>query len=273
MNRTLAMASAEFRILRRNRWLLIATLLLMVFSLALTFAGATNSGALGVDLLTVSVASMTTLAVYLVPLVALLMSFEAVSGDAERGSLALVLTYPLSRAEFLLGKFIAHLAGLSLAVLTGFGTAGLVAFWLGETGTESVAALLRLMVGSVLLGASFISFGYLVSAVSRSNAAAAGGAALIWLIMVVLYDLLLLALVVWDDGGAFSQDVFPWLLAGNPADALRLFNVASSAGQALASGMGTAASSLPAGMALASLLLWPLAGFVMACFAFGRRVP
>ena len=53
MSALLAITATEFRILRRNRWLVIATALLSVFALALTLAGATTSGALGVDLLTV----------------------------------------------------------------------------------------------------------------------------------------------------------------------------------------------------------------------------
>ncbi|MEM9576888.1 MAG: ABC transporter permease subunit [Pseudomonadota bacterium] len=268
-----AIAGTEFRILRRNRWLLIATALLASFALALTLAGATTSGALGVDLLTVSVASMTTLAVYLVPLVALLMSFEAIAGEAERGSLALVLTYPVSRGALLAGKFAADLAGLAIAVSLGFGLAGVMAFALGGAGAASLMALARLIAGSILLGASFLAFGYVISSLSRSVASAAGGAGFVWLTLVVLYDLVLLALVVWDDGGIFSREVFPWVLAANPADALRLFSVTSSAEQALATGMGAAAAALPKGAGLASLLLWPLAGLALARFVFGRKTP
>lgn len=273
MSQVFAIFDTEFRILRRNRWLVIATGLLSVFALALTLAGATNSGALGVDLLTVSVASMTTLAVYLVPLVALLMSFEAVAGEAERGSLALVLTYPVSRGALLLGKFLAHLAGLAVAVVIGFGLAGALALALGGAGTESGFALLRLMLGAVLLGAAFIALGYVVSGMSRSVAAAAGGAGFVWLVLVVLYDLVLLALVVWDNGGVFSRQIFPWVLAANPADALRLFSVTASAEQALVTGMGAAVAALPKGAALVSLLIWPLAGLLLARVVFGRRVP
>lgn len=273
MSAILAIAATEFRILRRNRWLVIATALLSVFALALTLAGATTSGALGVDLLTVSVASMTTLAVYLVPLVALLMSFEAIAGDAERGSLALVLTYPVSRGALLAGKFLAHLLGLSIAVGVGFGLAGALAFALGGAGVASGLALLRLMAGAVLLGAAFIALGYVVSGFSRSVAAAAGGAGFVWLFLVVLYDLVLLALVIWDDGGMFSRQVFPWLLAANPADALRLFSVTASADQALVTGMGAAVAALPQGAALSSMLLWPLLGLGLARVVFGWRVP
>ena len=94
ITRIFAIAAAEFRIQRRNRWLVIATGMMMLFALALTFAGSAPTGVLGVDLLTVSVASMTTLAVYLAPFLALMVAFDAVAGESERGTLGLVLTYP-----------------------------------------------------------------------------------------------------------------------------------------------------------------------------------
>ncbi|MDF1721612.1 MAG: hypothetical protein P1U65_13125 [Minwuia sp.] len=91
MARILAISAIEIRIALRNRWALMATLLMLAFSLALTFAGAGPTAALGVDLLTVSVASMTTLAVYLTPLLALLIVFDAIAGEVERGTLSLIV--------------------------------------------------------------------------------------------------------------------------------------------------------------------------------------
>jgi len=127
MNRILATASAEFAIAFRNRWVLIAVVMMVLFSMVLSAAGSAPSGALGADRLSVTVASLTSLAVYLVPLVALLMSFDAIAGEVERGTLPLLLTYPIARAEVLLGKLLAHLAILSLAVAAGYGVAAVAA--------------------------------------------------------------------------------------------------------------------------------------------------
>ena len=271
--RALAVALAEFRIARRNRWALTAALLMLLFALALTFAGSAPTGTLGVDLLTVSVASMTTLAVYLTPLLALLLSFDAVSGEKERGSLALLLSYRLTRGELLAGKLIAHLAVLAVAMAAGFGAAGLAAAAAGGAGPESVLALARLIGSSILLGATFLAIGYAVSALAGSMAGSAGAAVGVWLVLVVLYDLGLLGAVVADDGGFFTQELFPWLLTLNPADAFRLWNVAASGQMALATGMTGAADALPGGALLASLLLWPVAALGLARLAISRTDP
>jgi Cu-processing system permease protein len=271
--RIFAIARAEMLILRRNWWLVMATVIMVLFALALTFAGSAPTGTLGVDMLTVSVSSMTTLAVYLSPLLALMMSFDAIAGERDRGTLALLLTYPAGRGEILMGKFLAHVAALGIATGLGLGSAGVVAALYGGAGAESMMSLLRLIATATLLGSVFLALGYGVSALAKSPAAAAGLAAGLWLVFVVLFDLGLLGAVVMDDGGTFTQKIFPWIMVANPADAFRVWNIAASDGVAIASGMGGAAQTLPDWAAPASLLLWPLLGFGLARAAFRKVEP
>lgn len=273
IRRILALAAVELRIAARNRWIAIATLLMSLFALALTFAGSAPTGKLGVDLLTVAVASMTTLIVYLAPLIALLLSFDAIAGEVDRGGLSLLLTYPVGRGELLLGKFVAHLAVLAVAVTVGLGLAGGLAAAAGGAGPESLAALLRLGWSAILLGASFLALGYAASGLARSPGAAAGIAIGIWLVFVVLYDLGLLGAVVYDAGGGFTTTWFPAFLLANPADAFRLWNISAAESANLVSGLGAAASSVPRTAALGSLLLWPLLSLGLARLVLGRLEP
>jgi len=273
IRRILAIAGSEFRIALRNRWIFIATLLMVMFSLALTFVGSAPTGVLGVDLLTVSVASMTTLSVYLVPLLALLMSFDAIAGEVERGSLALLLTYPLSRGELLMGKLISHIAALGMAVFIGFGVAGAAAWLAGGASSNSLAALFRLGWSAVLLGASFLAIGYALSSIARSASAATGLAIGVWILFVVLYDLGLLGALVYDNGGGFTEYVFPIMLAANPADAFRIFNLANGGQVALAAGLAGATSNLPLWASVLSLFGWPLVVLGAARFALKRVEP
>ncbi|MBC2836506.1 ABC transporter permease [Paragemmobacter straminiformis] len=271
--RILATASTEFRIALRNRWVAIAVALMVVFSLVLSAAGAAPSGASGVDRLSVTVASLTSLAVYLVPLVALLMSFDAVAGEVERGTLSLLLTYPVSRAEVLTGKLVAHLGVLAIAVAAGYGSAAAAAMATDPEAVQGLSALWRLTWTSVLLGATFLGAGYALSALSRRPSGAAGLAVGLWLGLVVLYDLGLLAGVVADDGGAFSTELFPKLLLANPADAFRLYNLGSSQAAAAASGVGGAAATIPVWQSALSIFLWPVVALGFAVTAFRKVTP
>lgn len=273
MSRILATATTEFRIALRNRWVTIAVVMMALFSMVLSAAGSAPTGALGADRLSVTVASLTSLAVYLVPLVALLMSFDAVAGEVERGTLPLLLTYPVSRAEVLLGKLLAHLGILALAVAVGYGIAAAAAAAVDPKALSGLPALWRLMWSSVLLGATFLGAGYALSAWARRPSGAAGLAIGLWLVAIVLYDLGLLAAIVADDGGVFTTGVFPWLLLANPADAFRLFNLAASEATAAAAGLSGAANTIPAWQALASILLWPFAALALAVAAFRKVTP
>lgn len=273
MNRILSTAGIEFRIALRNRWVAIAVALMVVFALVLAAAGAAPTGDIGADRLSVIVASLTSLAVYLVPLIALLMSFDAIAGEVERGTLPLLLTYPVSRAEVLAGKLLAHLAILTLAVAVGYGAAAGAAFWMDPASAAGLPALLRLVASSVLLGATFLGAGYALSALARRPSGAAGLAVGLWLGAVVLYDLVLLALVVSDGGGALTTRALPVALLANPADAFRLFNLAAAQASAAAGGMGGAAAAIPLWQSALSVALWPVLALALATAAFRKVTP
>ncbi|CUH63047.1 gliding motility-associated ABC transporter permease protein GldF [Thalassovita gelatinovora] len=271
--RILATAKTEIHIARRNRWVLIAVLLMVVFSLVLSAAGSAPTGALGADRLSVLVASLTSLSVYLVPLVALLMSFDAVAGEVERGTLPLLLTYPVARWEILAGKLVAHTTILIVAICAGYGAAAAVAIVADPTAVSGLIALWRLTWTSVLLGATFLGIGYALSSLAGRVSGAAGLAIGLWLGLVVLYDLGLLAAVVADNGGRFTTTVFPAALLANPADAFRLFNLTASQATVAASGVGGAANAIAPWQSLLSIMVWPLIAIGVAAVAFRRVEP
>ncbi|MBR9651397.1 ABC transporter permease [Thalassovita aquimarina] len=274
ISRILATALLEFAIARRNRWVIVSVAMMMLFSLVLSAAGAAPAGQMAVDPLSVTVASLISLAVYLVPLIALLISFDTIAGESERGTLALSLTYPLARTELLFGKLVAQLGVVTIAVFAGYAVAAVAAFASGGAeAAQGLPALWRLVWTSVLLGAVFLSLGHAMSCLARRPSGAAAMAIGLWLVAIVLYDLGLLAAIVADDGGTFTTDVFPWALVLNPADAFRIFNLAASGAVDAASGLSGAASSIAVWKPLAAILIWPLAAALLARLSFQRVVP
>ncbi len=273
MTSILSITRLELLIARRNMWVATSVILMAMFTIVLTLAGGAPSGSLGVDPLLVAVTSITTLSVYLIPLIGLLLSFDAIAGEAERGTLALSLTYPLSRGEILVGKFLAHLCVLAFAVAVGLGlTAGLT-IWQYGAADLSYAPLIKLFLTSIALGAAFLGIGYLVSALVRQTGVASGIVIIIWLVCVVLYDLGLLGALVADDGGFFTKTVFPWLLVANPADAFRLFNMPDVSVSELASGIGATGASASWIGQVVSMLVWPVLALGLAGLAFRRVEP
>lgn len=269
----LTIARLELLLARRNMWVATSVILMGLFTTVLTLAGGAPTGTLGVDPLIIAVTSITTLSVYLIPLIGLLLSFDAISGETERGTLALGLTYPISRGEILLGKFIAHTCVLGFAIAIGLClTAGLTIWQHGINGL-SFTPLIKLFATSLALGAAFLGIGYLVSSLVRQTGVASGIVIIIWLVCVVLYDLGLLGALVADNGGYFTKSIFPWLLVANPADAFRLINMPDVSVSVLASGIGATAGATGITEQLLSLLLWPVLALFAAWTAFRRLEP
>lgn len=271
--RMLSIAATEARVAIRNRWVVTAIALMTVFSLALAFAGSAPAGTLAVDRLTATAASLSTLAVYLVPLLALLMSYDSVAGEADRGTLPLLLTYPVSRSEILIGKFAAQTLVLVAAIGIGFGATALVVGLAGEATAAGIAHIWRLVWTSALLGCVFLAIGNALSVSCRQPGTAAAMAVAIWILAVVLLDVVLLAALVADDGGLFSRTIFPWLMLASPTDAFRLYNTAALEAGAVTGGLASATQSyqLPVGLALVSLVAWSLA-LILAAAGIMRRL-
>ncbi|MCF4098437.1 ABC transporter permease [Maritalea mediterranea] len=273
MTSILSIARLELLIARRNLWVATAVLLMAMFNVVLTFAGDAPTGALGASPLTIALTSITTLSVYLVPLIALLLSFDAIVGERERGTLTLGLSYPLSRAEILIGKFLAHMVVLAIAFAIGLGLTLAILVMRHGVSVIEWGPLLRLYFTSLALGATFLGLGYMISGLVNQTGAASGVAIALWLIAVVLYDLGLLGILVADSGSAFIQTIFPYALVANPADAFRLLNTPDQTVNLLASGLGAAGSVSGLAGQLTSLLAWPLLALFLAFIAFRKVEP
>ena len=268
----LIFAGKEFRDGLRNKWVAGATLILAAFALALTLLGSTPTGILGVKPLAVTVVSLSSLTIFLVPLIALLLGYDAIVGEAERGCLMLLLTYPVSRLEIILGKFLGHAAILSFAVAAGYGAAGAAAAWASGGDAESWRAFIWLLLSTILLGLSFLALAYLISVLVAERSTAAGYAVGLWLFFVIVYDLALMGGLVASQGRVGAQ-LFAALLLLNPADIYRLFNLTSFENIRAFSGMAGLSASMRFSplLLLAVLAAWAAIPLAIAAGIFKRR--
>lgn len=274
MTRLLIVFAQEMRLATRNLWVLGATGLLALFALALGFLGASQGAQYDVDVLSLTAASLSTLSVYLIPLIALLMSYDALAGEVERGTLALTLATPIRRSELFLGKFLSQTVAVGVAIGFGFGIAGLAVGLVYGAGADGILAWLRLMGASVALGAVFVGLGLMLSAFAGRISTAAVFAIGLWLVLVVLYDLALLGGVIAAGDSVFTRRVFPWLVLANPADAFRIFNLAAL-DAAPVSGIDGLARTLPfpPAITLAVMLGWGLGALGLGIWRIKRIVP
>lgn len=274
MREVLLVAGKEIRERMRNRWVVAATLLLAALALTLAFLGAAPAGRVGAGALDVVVVSLSSLSIFLLPLIALLISHDAVVGESERGTMLLLLSYPIARWQVLLGKFLGLVAVLGLATVVGYGAAAAALLVAGHgVAAESWQAFALMVGSSVLLGAAFVTLGMLASTLVRDRGAAAGVAVALWLVMVLLWDMALLGVLVADAGERITAGMVDAALLLNPADAYRLLNLAGLPGLGALSGMAglAAGTALTPPVLLAALAAWVLVPLAAAAAVFTRR--
>lgn len=266
----LTLAAKEVREGFRNRWVLATTLLLAALALTLALLGSAPTGTVGASRLDVVTVSLASLTIFLVPLIALLLSHDAIAGEAERGTLLLLLAYPVRRSAVLLGKFAGQLGILAFATIIGYGVAALAVGWnLDGTAWRAFAAMTG---ASILLGAVFLALGLLASVLVRQRSTAGGIAIGLWLFFVLIYDMAFLGLLVATGGHALPPLLVDALLALNPADAYRLLTL-GMAGTGDLTGIGALAghTALTPPILVALLLGWVAAPLALAALIFSRR--
>ncbi len=274
MNYILTVALKEFKDGLRNRWALSITFIFVLLSTGLAYFGAAASGQVGFTPLSTMIVSLASLAVFIIPIIALMLSYDTIVGEKEQGTLLLLLTYPLSRSQLLLGKFFGKTLIMAMSTFIGFtASAFLIGFFSENIDmTELMTAFALFVVSATLLGAIFIALAILMSVIVNEKSKAAGLALIIWFLFVLVYDLALLGLLVLTKG-AVGANYFPYLLLFNPTDIFRLVNLNGfEAAQVQAGLMGLGSSDiLSPSILFIALICWVIIPLLIAIGLFKRQ--
>ncbi len=254
-------AAKEFMDCIRSRWLISGSAVFALLSLAVFFGTAAIGGTLAWQPLATVVNSLLSLTVFVLPLLVVMLSYDAFVGEAESGTLLLMLTYPLTRTQWLLGKALGQAASLACVLVLGFAAlpvAGLFAA-VPYTMGELVASLAKLAASGWLLALVFMLLSFCVSLLVRHKAQALAALLVLWFALVLLYDL---ALLVVSVAGAdfFGRNTLSAMMLANPASVFRLINQ-----------MSTTGAGMPA-QPDAALLTGLLAGWIVVLFVVCRAV-
>jgi len=218
-------AGKEWRDRLRNRWVLAVALIFALFALAIAYFGSAQQGEVGFHGVDATVASLVSLVIYLVPLIALILGYDAIVGERERGSLELLQSMPITRSEILLGKYLGLAAALAGATVAGFG-AGLLPL-ASELTLRDGYHYAGFVLSAVLMGLAFLSIAVLLSVLAADRVRASGAAIGLWFFYVLVFDLLLMGALVMSQG-RLGSTLFGTILMLNPADVFRLMNIFSS---------------------------------------------
>ncbi len=212
----------------------------------------------------------------LIPIIAIILGYSTISGEAESGALAVVLAYPVRRSEVLLGKFIGRGAVLVVSIVLGFGASGIIIA--ATAGTESVGAYLVFIGLTVLIGLLYLSLSICFSAIckKRATSLAAGVFIFFW---AMIYGIIIMGIFM-ATGGSMSEMMtgnisYPdWLwysMVLSPADTYQMsvmlaFGIRQMFGFAV-----EVPGFITLGYLVGVQLIWTLVPLILAYFVFKRR--
>jgi ABC-2 type transport system permease protein len=233
---------------------------------------------------------------FLIPLVAIALSFDAINGEFNRRTMSRILAQPIYRDALLLGKFLAGLLALTI---------GLISLWLLVLGlgllllglppsTEETVRMLGFLVATIAYGGVWLAVALLFSVVFRAPATAALAALGAWLLFSLFWSVitpLVTSLIAGPPEGVFGprmeflqvQQIIDRLSPNTlyAESALALLHPATRAlGPVLISQLQGALLGAPLPASQSFILIWPqLTGlvaativiFVIAYIAFQRQ--
>lgn len=264
VDRLLVVAQRELTTVVRTRTFALLTALFVGLVTVLAWLGSATRG-----YVLVALALLTPLEL-LVPLLGFAFGYRAILGDARRGELEMIRSYPLSRAEFVAGVYLGRAAALLPGVLLALVFAGvLAAFGGGPTsavlaahGTlDSALLYVRFVVLTALYAAVALALAVAVSAVVRTTRQALAAVAVVFLTVAVGLDLGLVAVLAGSDPSVPGFDV---LLAASPTSAYRGLVLESVVHVVSPRRLGPAINPVAA---VLGLLAWGVAGLGTAVVA------
>ena len=208
----------EITNLRRSRWILGYTLLLVLLSDAVLRFGGGGPRA---------IVSLLNVVLIFVPLVSLIFGTMHLYGARE--FIELLLAQPVGRRSLFVGLY----AGLALPLAGAFALGvGLPFLWNAGGSDGMVAPLVTLLLAGILLTFTFSALAFLISLLFEDRAKGLGVAIVLWLGLTALYDAFLVMVVT-----AFAEYPLEKPLLGlillNPIDLARILVLLQSDAAAL----------------------------------------
>jgi len=248
-----AIARKEFIDHLRNGWIIAVGLAFAIFSLLITFAGFGFTGTVGIGQEQSTLFSLINLVIYLVPLLGLLLSYDAIAGEYERGTLDLLRSYPFKTILLLYGKWLGLFLVLTSTLIVGLTIPAAISIYSGHT----IQAWTLLLITSIWIGVVFISIAIMFSVLILDRTKLIAISIGIWLLFVVLFDLGIIGILVSTEGDV-PMDLVNLLFYLNPTALYRLLSIDLMMDSVMIQQLGLTGQIPPTVALIAAITTWSI---------------
>jgi len=268
-------SSQTFKDSIRAKWLLVfsAVYFFMAINIPILIVlgavGAVAAGDIGANPVQAYLTTFVSFAYPYIPLLTLPMGAAIIVDERESGTLQYIMSNPISKSDFLLGRLIGMLVATTLVIMFGFGIATVFVY---GTDYSLYPPLILSSLAAAALNWIVLGLAMIISVMSKRKSTAIGIAIFVWLGLTVITNLGELAVYVNLKAGAWAS-MLPALL--NPIDTAQNYAVLAL-GNDLRSFSSTGMISTyllgaNTGLVLGSVLTAWLVGVICICFLIFRH--
>lgn len=268
-----SVAKKEFLDNYRNKWIIAVSAIFLILTLVISYFS--TRGGVGWKDLGDTIGGMMVFVQILIPIIALMLSYATIVGEKEKGSLSLLLSYPVKRDEVILGKFLGLSSVLAVAIFVGFGVSGLI-IGINVKGVKWADYGIFIL-SSILFGVVYIALAIFFSCLLKKRSTAIGTAIFTWFLFAMIWNIILFGILVATDGvdniGDENWTGPNWYYVGSIINPITAFSmlVALNVGPVEAEIAGELPSFYTTELSLLILFLWVVIPLLIAFFTFNKK--
>ena len=184
----------------RTKWFLMYTPVFFLLAINVPIVLLLTLQFLPPDYLLTYLTYLVSLSFPYLPLLPLLLGATSIVEERESGTLQYVLSNPISRSEFLTGRYLGLLISTTAVIIIGYGAAGIVGY---TTNFTEYALFAKIIVIASVLNASMLGLSLLVSVLTKRKATAISAVVVLWFILAIVSDFQDLTTLVSLTAGRF----------------------------------------------------------------------
>lgn len=166
----------------KAKWLLTFAALFFFLAINVPTLILYQEGVLPPDYLATYLPGLVTLSFPFIPLLALPMGATSIVDERESGRLQFLLSHPISKSDFLLGRVLGLLLATSTVIFLGFGVAAAITYTSHVTAYRAIAATIVI---ALTLNAGMLGLALAISIISKKRVTALAVSILAWFVLTI----------------------------------------------------------------------------------------
>jgi ABC-type transport system involved in multi-copper enzyme maturation permease subunit len=170
----------------RTKWVMIFGVIFFLLAVDIPDLYLSAAGNLPPEYLTQNLSDLLSVTFPLIPLLALPVGAVSIVDERESGTLQYLLSNPVTKGEFFIGRAVGLLFATTTVIILGFGAASVVVY---TTGISNYFSVIMIMAFAGLLNAVMLGIALIVSEFSKRKATAMGIGIMVWFLFAVVSSL------------------------------------------------------------------------------------